>query len=216
MRRIILFPGMGGSAAMHRGLKRADARLVLADWCDHHGCDSLSAYAERCIERFAITADDAVGGSSFGGMVAAEISDRRRVRALFLIGSCVSPESISPLLYRLAAIGAKAPFGVATSSVASLRRHGVAFGDIMSDHPAFIRWGCSALRRWTGVHPRVPTFHIHGGRDRIIPARLVAADAVIPNGGHLLALSHPFHVAAFIRAHAGDHEFPARPAVAIF
>ena len=62
----------------------------------------------------------------------------------------------------------------------------------------FRRSSIGSRRRWTGVR----VFQIHGGRDPLIPARRVEADEIIPDGGHLINVTHAREVNAFIRTAA--------------
>jgi pimeloyl-ACP methyl ester carboxylesterase len=56
---------------------------------------------------------------------------------------------------------------------------------------AILQWQPSKLEG-------VPVFQIHGRRDLLIPARLVDADEYIPDGGHLINVTHAEQVNAFI------------------
>ena len=69
--------------------------------------------------------------------------------------------------------------------------------------PWLTRWGCSAMRDWTGPAGReigCPVHHIHGAADRMIPLSRVhpPPDRVIPDGGHVIHLTHADQVNAFI------------------
>jgi len=44
-----------------------------------------------------------------------------------------------------------------------------------------------------------PVFHIHGRRDRMIRAAMVTPDLMLPDGGHLINMSHAEQVNDFIR-----------------
>ena len=46
--------------------------------------------------------------------------------------------------------------------------------------------------------PEVPIFQIHGRHDHVIPVDRVDADQIIPNGGHLISLTHPTEVNDFL------------------
>jgi pimeloyl-ACP methyl ester carboxylesterase len=65
----------------------------------------------------------------------------------------------------------------------------------------FMHWTLQAILRWQPTPLEgVPVFHIHGSRDPLIPARRVEPDVMIPNGGHLINVSHADEVNAFIRS----------------
>jgi pimeloyl-ACP methyl ester carboxylesterase len=63
----------------------------------------------------------------------------------------------------------------------------------------FMHWVVQAIMRWDPAPLEgIPVFHIHGGRDLIIPARRVKPDAFIPDGGHMINLTHSQEVDSFI------------------
>jgi pimeloyl-ACP methyl ester carboxylesterase len=65
--------------------------------------------------------------------------------------------------------------------------------------PAFLKWGAAAILSWKPSRVEVPVHQIHGGQDRLVPASRVDADVIVPDAGHLLSLTHPAEVSAFIR-----------------
>jgi pimeloyl-ACP methyl ester carboxylesterase len=65
--------------------------------------------------------------------------------------------------------------------------------------PEFVRWAIRAILAWEPTPPTdIPVFHIHGNRDRMIRASKARADVFVPDGGHLLNLSHAPQVNDFI------------------
>jgi pimeloyl-ACP methyl ester carboxylesterase len=64
----------------------------------------------------------------------------------------------------------------------------------------FMHWVLRAILEW---EPKplvgVRVFQIHGGRDPLISVRRVEADQVIPQGGHMINVTHAEEVNAFIR-----------------
>ena len=63
-----------------------------------------------------------------------------------------------------------------------------------------MHWAAGALLKWQpSPLPDIPVLHIHGARDQIIPAGKVHADALVPGGGHMINLTHPDEVNAFVR-----------------
>jgi pimeloyl-ACP methyl ester carboxylesterase len=198
--RVVLLPGMGCDARLHAGIADLVPEVVSAAWPDHRGCTGLSDYAERVIARLRLTADDVVGGSSMGGMVAAEIHRGLGCRGLVLIGSCDDPRFIQPRLRRLTWVGERAPFAALSRVLAPLSRFSLLLDMLRRSDPEFLRWACGALGRWSGARARPgAAWRIHGTRDPLILARGQAVDRLVPRAGHVLALSHPRLVAAFIR-----------------
>ena len=46
----------------------------------------------------------------------------------------------------------------------------------------------------------IPVVHLHGDRDRVLPASLTRPDVLVPGGGHVLPLTHPETVNEFLRS----------------
>jgi pimeloyl-ACP methyl ester carboxylesterase len=67
-----------------------------------------------------------------------------------------------------------------------------------SASPSFLKWGLGAIASWKPSPVSAPVHQIHGGADRLIPVRRVKADVVVPGAGHLLSLTHPVEVNAFL------------------
>ena len=63
----------------------------------------------------------------------------------------------------------------------------------------FMHWTLQAILRWQPTPLEgISIFQIHGDRDPLIPASRVQADVVIPNGGHLINLTHAEEVNDFL------------------
>jgi pimeloyl-ACP methyl ester carboxylesterase len=62
-----------------------------------------------------------------------------------------------------------------------------------------MHWTLRAILSWESTPLKgVPVFQIHGRRDPLIPARRVEADVMIPDGGHLINMTHADEVNAFM------------------
>lgn len=198
--RLLLYPGMGATAAMYARLCARLPWLTACDWPKPPGLGSFADLARACIARHGIGPDDIVAGASMGGMVACEIHRLVSCRALVLIGSCSDPRAVP--LHRVAGLGARLlPDRLVAFSAASVPGGMRLKSSLLSD-PAFVRWSLRAFAAWPGVDfagdPRV--HRIHGLLDPVIPAACVRADRLVPTGGHLIAITHAGAVAGFLRA----------------
>jgi hypothetical protein len=78
MRRFLL-PGMGATDAMYNGLKhKMGFKVNFLNWPEYRGEKTCADVARRVIKENDINADDVVGGSSLGGMVALEIGGENK------------------------------------------------------------------------------------------------------------------------------------------
>jgi hypothetical protein len=65
---------MGATSAMYNGLRhKLPFKVDFVNWPVYHGEKSYAEVAQRVIDENEITAQDIVGGSSLGGMVACRI-----------------------------------------------------------------------------------------------------------------------------------------------
>jgi pimeloyl-ACP methyl ester carboxylesterase len=66
--------------------------------------------------------------------------------------------------------------------------------------PAFFKWGIGAVLHWdpSPIPPSTPVRHIHGSRDLLMPLAGVQPTRIVQGGGHLLTLTHPARVNAFL------------------
>src|SRR5690242_21168127 len=78
-RRLVLFSGMGADGRLFRSIRIPEAEIVTPDHAEPAPGETLPQYAVRIADRLNIEPADFVGGISFGGMLAGEIAQQRRV-----------------------------------------------------------------------------------------------------------------------------------------
>ena len=67
--------------------------------------------------------------------------------------------------------------------------------------PHWMGWAIGAILRWQPTRfSGTPVFHVHGGRDLMIRASMLTSDLLLPDGSHLINLSHAAQVNDFIRS----------------
>ena len=145
-------------------------------------------------------------------MLACEMAGQLRPKALVLVGSCRRPEAIRrdvrwlrPILshvpgWGVAAAKPLAPLVLFTFGGLTPEQKRLCAAMFRASDRRWLRWAIGAILHWRPtpiVGPRV--FQIHGRRDRMIRVSRVAADVVVPDGGHLINLSHAEQVNEFIR-----------------
>jgi pimeloyl-ACP methyl ester carboxylesterase len=208
---LYLLSGIGGDERLF-DLQRAVRDVRSIKWIEPaHRRETLPHYAARLAGELNINNPFDLGGSSFGGMIALELARLLAPQHVFLFGSCRSARSIATSLRLLRFAAPAVPDCllhppqllqpvVARWFGAQSRAHVELFAEMLAaTPPSFIRWASSAVLSWNGVAELpMPIYHIHGERDRLIPARRVNADRVILGAGHLLNLTHADDVNDFI------------------
>lgn len=207
----MLIPGLGADARQFEAQRTVFPQLRVPVWIEPRGGERLREYAVRLGASAGVTSESVVGGSSFGGMVALEIARAFRCRAAVLMGSCRSRDCVSPILRVIewfnpvlprALVGAATPQGLKMLPLFDPVRgeHARLLGAMAKGiDPAFLKWGGRSVFAWEGcAEPGVPVYHVHGLRDRFIPASRVKADVVVEGHGHFLNLTAPAEVNAFL------------------
>ena len=210
--RLIFFPGLGADERLFAPQLAAFPAAIVPPWIPPRKREGLAEYAARLAETLPHNEPVVLCGVSLGGMIAYEVARHVRPQAVILIASCRSRSGLR-LPYRAGGVVwpmvPRQIFGIAKVLALPVMR---LFGTCTADDremllamfremdPAFMHWAVSAIVRWNPPPlAGVPVFHIHGRRDRMIPARRVAPDAWIPDGGHLINVSHAEIVNNFIR-----------------
>ncbi len=213
--RLVLLPGLGADDRMFAGLRCSGLELVTPTLPEPGVRQTLASYARTLADRQRIGPADAVGGASFGGFVAAEIAAQRRVAALVLIGSALSPREVPPYYAVMERLSRMLPDGFFASAprnhpliLAKFGRLSPAQRALFLDmaaktSPALLRRGLRMIFGWDGVRQgdlTCPVHRIHGRLDRLIRAPSAREAALVAGGGHLIAMTHPEAVGRLIES----------------
>src|SRR5262245_42831911 len=176
--------------------------------------DDLPTYAARIAERMELNSDCVLAGVSFGGMVACELAKVCRAQSVLLIASCRCRDVLPAYYSAVEWVSRIVPDWLVRRRAAASSRilarleslddeQARLIREMSSDVPIdFLRRVGRMIVRWKGAGPLpCPVAHIHGGRDRIIPLGGVKPDELVPDGGHLINLTHAERVNAFVRRH---------------
>lgn len=213
--RLILYSGLGVDERLigpQRDIVSADVEVPR--WIDPLPDDTLASYARRMAAR--LTIDDRplfVGGVSFGGMIAQEVSRHVPAAGLVLIATCLSNRGL-PLPYRWAcSIARHFPLwsiNLAKPVIPRVRilmgitrdQHVEWFANMIADtDAAFLRWCLGAIADWEGAGAHgLPVVHVHGDHDLVVPAAWGHPTHLIPHAGHVCNVTHPTEVNAIIDA----------------
>ena len=187
---------IGADARLFHRQLSLNAHIEVPPWIEPVDTESLAEYAARMTDTIQTRPPFYLGGCSFGGMIALEVARHIEPKAIILMGSCRTPISVNQALLGIAPLARLMPkWMLRLSSHCSPQsiQHDVGVSSKM------LRWGPRAIIRWKGVSYSNSRIHqIHGGCDRIIPARNVAADQIVRTAGHLINLTHSEDVNRFI------------------
>jgi pimeloyl-ACP methyl ester carboxylesterase len=211
---LILLAGMGADERVFTPQFEAFPNLIVPRWIAPIPNETLRDYAARFARQIDPGVPCYIGGASFGGFVAIEMARHLKTQGCFLIGSVRSPAEL-PLRIRLMRTldGATGllPFGAA-SRIAGFGLRSfllpcsgpttrAVLAQVSDADADFMRWATRAVLRWDTSNELsdAPVWQIHGTRDRVLPIRRTRPDMIIDGGGHVLTLSHPREVNAFLK-----------------
>ncbi|HLA86184.1 MAG TPA: alpha/beta hydrolase [Thermoguttaceae bacterium] len=210
--QLTFLPGLGADWRMFDPQAGAFPGLVVPPWIATERGETLPHYAGRLAETIARRGDGpmVLGGVSLGGMIAYEMARHLKPDSLVLIATCRTREGLAryrplaPLARRLPDGAMRLAKWLSPAAVRCLsgwppeiQRLGIDM--FRRADSRFMRWALPALIDWEpSEHPSLPIFQIHGRLDRAIPAARVQADQMVEDGGHLINLTHPTVVNAFI------------------
>ena len=219
---ILLFSGLAANADVFAAQRSALPQLRVVAWKRPLDHESLQAYAHRLAADLPSHLPMILGGASFGGIVALHVAEVLKPTLVVLIGSVRSPDELPryikllrPLRFLVALIPVTI-FQVLTNCALELglipkrwrNLAGIAKQFVESD-PVVFKWSLQQLLDWrTTPNVTCPIHQIHGGRDRILPLSHRDPVTMIPNGGHVISLSHPDEVTEFLRK-IYEQEFPS-------
>lgn len=208
---ILLLPGLGLDERLYASQKIEFPQLSVPPWLTPRWFESLTEYGRRMAESVNPGGPCFVGGMSFGGMVAWEMSRHLDCRGCFLISTIRSPQEL-PYLARFLAPWAwilppRSDLLGAAAGTAMLWTVGRVFPPkwrqfcvhLSKTRAPILPWACRAVVSWKPSPVTCPVYQIHGDFDPLLPHGHTQPDVVIPRGGHLLPLTHPFAINDLLR-----------------
>jgi pimeloyl-ACP methyl ester carboxylesterase len=204
---------LGTDARLYALQQTAFPQLIVPTWITPRWNETLPQYAERFASELHVDGPCFIGGVSFGGMIALEMTKHLPARACFLISTIRSAREL-PFWMRILGPGAwlLPPF---TDRVLSLMGTALlkTVGPVLpasakgvcthlsKTRSPILPWACRNVVKWR-PDPNgwpCPVFHLHGDRDVVLPHRGTTPTQIVPKAGHLLPLTHPFVVNEFLR-----------------
>ena len=200
--KFFVLPGMGADSSMYGPEYKKIENIIFVDWPDYKKERSIKQVAERVVELYQIKDGDIAGGSSLGGIVAAEISKFVKLKKLFLIGSSLSSEDLNPKIKWLSRYAGTPPVKSiqAATGVVSIfmnKRNRNLIDMFRRTDNKFIKAMVKAMGEWDGCpDPECDVYSIHGGKDRVIIAD--PNSVIIDDAGHTIVMTHGKQVVDFI------------------
>ncbi len=219
--RIFLLPGLGAGQRLFAKLGELCLPVIPVCLPAPAPDESMSAYSLRVAVPLSLRPQDWIGGSSFGSLVAADIARHRPLAGLVLIGGALGSETLATparWLGRLARLLPLRPLRplLARRSILNFllgpldEADSRLVGEMIADTSGSLLH--EGTRLAGSYFPRLPLLcpvhAIHGDQDCVMSPPPLAHALIVQGAGHLIALSHPERVSAFL------HEVICREPVA--
>lgn len=180
----------------------------------YHG-ETLEHFSRRVAEQIDDPANTVVIGVSFGGMVAAELSNLINPAATVIISSVKNSKEIPgwikflrfTRLHRLVSSKFVASFNFWTGwalGCGSSKDKGMIRQMVKCMDGDFNDWAVDALMSWDFNGPIGKVLHIHGTDDKLFPSEKIDGCVFIEEGSHSIVFKQGGKVSELIKIHLAD------------
>jgi pimeloyl-ACP methyl ester carboxylesterase len=207
--KVYFISGLAADKRVFRHIQLPEGcEAVHLDWISPEQGESLPSYALRLAESIRREEPFALVGLSFGGMLATEIAKQYKPVVTVLISS-VPVSTQLPGYFKIAGkmgLHKIVPISLLKTSAATKRfftrennqDKNLLWQIIIESDSGLIRWSMHAILNWQNEIIPHPVWHIHGTRDEILPVRYTHPTHTIPKEGHMLVMTSPDVVNAFL------------------
>lgn len=206
--RIYCISGLGADERIFSNLKLPGYELCFVQWIEPLPKESFQSYAQRMLVQIS-DSNPVLLGVSFGGMLAAQISQIIPVSKLILISTVTTRSSLPwwmhlagtlrlhklvkprphPLLYPIENYF----LGARTKSEVELAIH-------FREHAnkVYLQWAINEIVTWANVTMPANYIQIHGTADKLFPVKKSGAAHIIRKGGHFMVYNRAEEVSRII------------------
>lgn len=204
---------ISGLGADERAFEKLDLdgeiKPVFLNWIPPQENDDLVSYSIRLSGKINKEEPFALVGLSMGGMIAIEIAKLYTPKKLIIISSISNYHSFPKMMkavgflhiYQFIPVSwlksgsmVKRIFMAETPPVKRLIEE-----MIRDSNGLFIRWALGAVANWKNEVIPQNLVHIHGESDEIFPIKYCNPNYRIPNGTHLMVLTHSLEISSIIK-----------------
>jgi pimeloyl-ACP methyl ester carboxylesterase len=181
------------------------------EWIEPQDGETLSAYADRLLDRYPIKENDLLFGYSFGGIIAQDWASRNKVQRVVLLNSLHHEATLRPLYRNLASTGVLswAPKGsifkliklIARLNSKPSRQLDLLLETMEQFDCQYYRWVLRAVLDWERPTPLAPVDVILGELDPVFTIQKPSRDRfwVLKGATHLSFTSHSNEISNLLK-----------------
>ncbi len=210
MEKVYLIAGMGADVRLFKNLDLAGFEIVDVAFIEPEKQDTLASYAAKLVEKYNITINSSIIGTSLGGMLAVEVAKCVPMKNVIIISSIKTIDE-APFyykifkllpLYKLIPASLILSIGALLKPFFSKRMGGEShlFNSMLRNtSPGFLKWSMGAALHWDGKTPSQHIHHIIGDADLIFNYRKIKQATIIPGGDHMMVMTRAKDINPIIR-----------------
>jgi pimeloyl-ACP methyl ester carboxylesterase len=211
MKHLYFFSGLGVDERMFAKLDLSGLDHTFIQWIGPRENETIESYAKRISSQITET-EPVLIGLSFGGMMAIEVSKILPVRKTIIISSIKHRKEI-PVWHMLAGklllhhlvptafLKSPGPFKNWLFGASTKEEKQLMAAVLKDTDPEFLEWAIDKILNWKNQTIPPGLLHIHGTKDKLLPARRLKDYNKIEGGEHLMVYSRPEEIISLIRKH---------------
>jgi pimeloyl-ACP methyl ester carboxylesterase len=202
MKKAYFISGLGADERLFKKQLEAGLPIIPIPWKIPFKDESIESYAQRIAKEIPEGESVILGGVSFGGIVAVEMSKYVQVEKLILISSIKSYKELPWTIkiwkympvYKLTTAWIIQKLGLTARFIFGNmdKQEKELFSDMfMHTTPAFIKWSIPQIINWKNEYQEKNFIHIHGTADLIFPIGLINEPVIkIKGGSHVMVFTN--------------------------
>jgi len=193
--------GMGADErAFSKLTLNKEVEMIHLPWMAPEPNETMAHYAMRMADKIEDPKNSALVGTSFGGIMAVEMSKQIRLGKTILLNTAKHRGELPPNLRMIGWSGVHklvpVPFLMQRKKLAGrffgarTPEQKIRLGSFLdAADPGIVKWSIDRLVKWTSdIVPNVT--HIHGTADSVFPCKYVKADHWVKGGPHFMVFTH--------------------------
>jgi len=214
LKKAYFIPGLGFNHEVIAPIIDFGLDIETINWIEPKDNESVKSYSSRMAELIDSNEPITLIGHSFGGIIAQEISQIKKLDQLILISTCKSRKenslglkSLSPLklnkIIKKALILKTFPYWSRNYGYETEEEMNVFKSMIVKTTDTYLDWALQSISLWKrNFEIEIPVIHIHGNKDRTFPIKNIKnVTHEIDGGNHFMIFKKAKEIAAILKTY---------------